>query len=147
MLHLKNMELPSVPITLDIERHLRLDINAMALFQETTGKDLLSVFPQPKLGPDGKPLPLEQQPPVTTVDWPGIRAAVWAGLHWEDRELTQEDAGILMSLAPIDEIMQRLAASIEMCMPRSRGKEGKRPLERTTHLTQDPPGGGSSSSG
>lgn len=148
-LHLKSMELPSVPMQLDIVRHLRLDINAMRKFQELTGKDIMKVFPLPAKGPDGKVLPPEQQPPIN-IDWNGLCAAVWAALVWEDPTLTLDEVGTLMTIAPLEDFTAKLLESFNVAMPHIKRAEGKEadPLGKrmTEHLTQAPPGGDSSSS-
>ena len=115
VLHLDVKDLPSVSITLDIERHMRIDINAMALFQRTTGKDLISTLPKPKRGENGELLPADQQNDVP-IDWSDLLTTFWVSLQWEDTSLTVEEAGILMSLAPIDEIVKKLMESIDVGM-------------------------------
>ncbi|MCE5255159.1 MAG: hypothetical protein LLG45_13315 [Actinomycetia bacterium] len=152
VLHLKEMELPSVAIELDITRHLRMDINAMRRFEERTGKDIMSAFPQPARDADGKILPPEQQPAVK-MDLNALTTALWACLVYEDPTLTLDEAGILLTLAPPQDITRKMIESLYVCMPHMMGKGGKEakedkdPLARPTHLTLDPPGGGSSSTG
>lgn len=149
-LHLKNMELPSVPLMLDIERRFRMDLNAMRRFQEATGKDILEVFPQPARDADGNVLPPERQPPIK-LDMDALCSAVWACLVWEDPTLTADEAGILMTLAPLETITKAMLDSFYVAMPHLRQdgrKEASDPLEQkrtTIPLAQAPPGGGSPS--
>lgn len=149
-LHLKNMQLPSVPMVLDIERHFRMDLNAMRRFQAETGKDLMEVFPQPAKDEKGEVLPPEEQPPIK-IDTNALCAAVWACLVWEDPTLTLDEVGILMTMAPMETITKAMLDSFYVAMPHLRQdsrKGASDPLEQkrtTIPLAQAPPGGGSPS--
>lgn len=85
------------PITLDKLRNLRLDLNAMALFEEATGK---SVF---KIGSD-----------MSARD---LRALLWACLRYEDKNLTLESVGGMVTPQNLAEINTRLVAAFTAAMP------------------------------
>lgn len=68
----------SVPITLDKERQLRFDLNALADADEVAGKSISEFLAGDRVGLSA------------------IRALLWAGLKGEDRRLTVEQAGQLM---------------------------------------------------
>jgi len=141
------MQLPSVPMVLDIERHFRMDLNAMRRFQAETGKDLMEVFPQHAKDEKGEVLPPEQQPPIK-IDTNALCAAVWACLVWEDPTLTLDEVGILMTMAPMEEFSRAMLDSFFIAMPhikRDEKKGASDPLgqKMTTHLAQALPGGDS----
>lgn len=68
----------SVPITLDKERNLLLDFNAIADAGEVSGKAVMEFI-------TGE-----------SVSFPGMRALVWAGLKHEDPKLTLKAVGELI---------------------------------------------------
>jgi len=95
-----------VTIMLDKERHLLLDINAMVKFEEITGKRL---FVEGEL----------KAKDLTAADF---RALIWVMLIHEDKDFTLEQAG---SLITIDNMPQLVSALEELG---GKGKDGTRPL-------------------
>ncbi len=80
-----------VTIQLDRERHLQFDLNAMATFEELTGKSLF------KGGSSGD---------MTAKD---CRALLYAGLKHEDKDLTLEQVGAMITLDNMPDIAEVLA--------------------------------------
>lgn len=68
----------SVSITLDKERHLRVDINAITDALEVSEKAVSDFVTN------------------RSVTLPAVRALLWAGSKWEDRRLTLQQVGDLM---------------------------------------------------
>ncbi|AMU86679.1 hypothetical protein [Dehalococcoides mccartyi] len=87
----------NIPITLDKVRNLRLDLNAMVLFEEATGK---SVF---KIGAD-----------MSARD---IRALLWACLRHEDKNLTVEAVGQMVTPENIPDLSAQLIEAFNTAMP------------------------------
>ena len=72
------MPMKTVPIELDKPRRLRFDVNALADAEQSLGMGL------------GKILGEE-------ASFWLIRTLLWAGLKWEDRRLTPEKAGAILT--------------------------------------------------
>ena len=102
---------PEVPITLDKLRHLRLDINAMATFEELTGLNLLKPSVQKQLGKD--------------MNITQFRALLYACLIHEDKTLTLEQVGSLISIANMKEVAAGIAQAQQLAVG---GKEDTHPL-------------------
>lgn len=103
----KNIERPSAPtfeITLDKVRHLKFDFNALALAEKETGKNLLKG---------------EAWVDMNAGD---IRAFLWAGLLWEDPQLTLETVGSLIHPGNAGEVGKDLQAAFEKSFPKTAGK-------------------------
>jgi hypothetical protein len=81
-------------ITLDKERHLKLDLNAMVKFEEVTGK---SLFNQNALSE------------LSSID---MRALLWAGLAHEDPTLTLTDVGALITLENMDIVAKAITEAL-----------------------------------
>ena len=107
---------PEVKITLDKERTLRFDLNAMVEFEEVTGKSLLSgKFKSGKMTPRD------------------LRVMLWACLMHEDESLTEKQVGSWVTVHNMKEISDKLNEAFEVAMPESEAKEeaplvGKPPL-------------------
>ena len=106
---------PEVPITLDKERHLLMDLNAMVSFEDATGKNIMQ-----GIDPDS----------MTAKDF---RALLWACLLHEDEALKIEDVGKMIHAGNMDELSVKIAQAWEVASPE--GKGDSRPLVET------PPGG------
>lgn len=100
-----NKAKPGVKISLDRERTLRFDLNAMVTFEETTGKSLSE-----GLFRDGK---------VSSKD---LRAMLWACLVHEDDALTEKQVGSWISMSNIVEIASKLNEAFMVAMPESADK-------------------------
>lgn len=85
-----------VTINLDKERHLRFNLNALILVEELTGSKLSELADQK----DGLSLKF-------------LRALLYAGLKWEDKDLTEEEVGELVDLNNMEEINEKIGESIE----------------------------------
>jgi hypothetical protein len=77
-----------VTITLDRERTLRYDLNAMCTVEELTGESLTDLMRKPTIK--------------------NIRAVIWAGLIHEDPAITQTDVGGWIELAELQHIIQQI---------------------------------------
>jgi hypothetical protein len=88
-----------VAIKLDKERHLRLTLNGMVKFRQTTGKDLLKGFDMDEMSADD------------------IRALLWACLVWEDKDLTLEDVGDMIDMHNMPAVIKALTGSIFASFP------------------------------
>ena len=107
---------PLVPIMLDKKRHLKLDLNAMAAFQDVTGINLFQGFDAEKMGPKE------------------LRALLWSCLIHEDKELTLEAVGSWITTDNIAELADIIGEAFTAAMPEkeddssSGGGEAKNPL-------------------
>ena len=93
-----NQAKPEVKITLDRERTMRFDMNAMVDFEAVSGKNVLKMNWQ-------------------TMNITDIRSLLWACLHGEDKSLTLEGAGSILSLATLDELTAKLQEAINIAIP------------------------------
>ena len=99
-----NQAKPEVKITLDRERTMRFDMNAMVVFEAVSGKNVLKMNWQ-------------------SMNITDIRALLWACLHGEDKALTLETAGSILSLATLDELTAKLQEVINSSMPVKKADE------------------------
>lgn len=113
----KNKANPGVKITLDKERTLKLDLNAMAAFEEATGKSLM----------DGS----FQSSNMSIRD---VRAMLWACLIHEDDALTEKQVGSWVNMSNMLEVASKLNEAFEVAVPEGKGGE-------TGPLAEAPPGG------
>ena len=77
------------PIKLDRERHLRFDLNALELIEDITGKPITEI---------GENVSLKV-----------LKAMIYGGLKWEDKELTPIQVGEMISLDNIKEVSQAIS--------------------------------------
>jgi len=94
---------PEIPITLDKERHLLMDLNAMVAFEDATGKNIMQ-----GLDPDS----------MTAKDF---RALLWACLLHEDESLKIEDVGKMIHAGNMNELSEKIAQAWEVASPEARG--------------------------
>lgn len=94
-----NKTKPIVAITLDKERHLLMNLNAMVAFEEETGKNIMQ-----GLAPDS----------LTAKDF---RALLWACLLHEDPELKVEDVGGMIHAGNMAELAEKIAEAWEVASP------------------------------
>jgi len=99
---------PGIPIKLDKERHLLMDLNAMVAFEEATGKNIMQ-------GIDEKSM--------TAKDF---RALLWSCLLHEDESLKLDDVGKMIHAGNMGELSQKIAKAWEVAIPESEGES--RPL-------------------
>ena len=91
----------AVPITLDHERHLRFDFNALADLEQALGYSLAAM------------------PAIDALGIRAVRAFVWAGLSHEDPKLTPRDAGDLLQTyldagGSFDELGAKLTEALQL---------------------------------
>jgi len=93
-------------ITLDKERHLKYDLNAMIVFEELTGKDIIELFDgafkKIKAAKEGKAV---KGKIFSLAD---TRALLYAGLKHEDPALTQEKVGEMIDLYGIKPLSESI---------------------------------------
>ena len=77
-----------VTITLDKERSLRYDLNAMCTVEELTGESLTDLMRKPTIK--------------------NIRAVIWAGLIHEDSAITQDDVGGMIELSELQHVIGQI---------------------------------------
>ena len=100
------MLIESVPIILDKERHLKLTLGAMVKFKQVTGKDLLKGF--------------------DTLGSEEVQALLWACLVHEDKTLTLDQVGDMVSLSNIPAIAEAIARAWSTAIPEA-GQTGNPP--------------------
>lgn len=84
----------SVPIVLDKERQLRLDINALADADEVAGKAVNEFLSGERVGLSA------------------LRALLWAGLKGDDPRLTLTQAGALIDTDRLPELISAIREAI-----------------------------------
>jgi len=101
-MNLADVKAKSVPITLQDgkERHLRFTLNALALLEE-------------KYGSVDKAFE-EVQKSNSVL---GLRYILWAGLSWEDEELTEHDVGNLIDIGYMNDMIEKLGVALDDSMP------------------------------
>jgi len=92
----------TVPITLQDgkERHLRFTLNALAELEEKYGS-IEEAFER-----------VEKNSSVIA-----LRFILWAGLIWEDPDLTEREVGDLIDLAYMQEMIDKLGSALDNDMP------------------------------
>ena len=98
-----NPAAPVVEIELDRVRHMRLDFNALADFEDATGK---SAF-------DAKTF--------STLRGADLRALLWASMVHEDPTLSMEQVGAMIHFGNIEYVTERVGALMGGAMPKSDG--------------------------
>jgi hypothetical protein len=89
---------PSVPVMLDRERRLKLDINALVAFEDQSGKSVMN---------DG----------LANLTVRDIRALLWAALQHEDADLTVEQVGAWVHLGNLGVITEKLNMLVSLALP------------------------------
>ena len=92
-------------IKLDKERKLCFDLNAMAEFEEVTGKSIFQTLEQ-----------------MTAKD---LRALLWACLIDEDPTLTIKDVGRMVTPDKIEEINKSISEAVKQAMPEPSSEPGE----------------------
>jgi len=107
---MQNKARPGVKIVLDRARTLKLDLNAMAAFEEATGKNLFGgAF---------------ENGAMSATE---LRAMLWACLLHEDETLTLRQVGAWITADNMLEIKGELDKAFEIAVPESEG-DGAAPL-------------------
>ena len=102
-----------VAIKLDKERHLRLTLNGMVKFRQTTGKDLLKGFDMDDMSADD------------------IRALLWACLIWEDENLSLDDVGNMIDMRNLPGVIKALTGAIFAAFPDPEETSDPNPANRS----------------
>lgn len=102
----QNKVKPEVQITLDKERTLKFDLNAMVTFEEATGKSLMKgQLKSEDMGPRD------------------VRVLLWACLLHEDETLTERQVGSWITVDNLMAVVEKLNEAFEVAMPESEGKQ------------------------
>jgi hypothetical protein len=96
-------------------RVMKFDLNAMAEYEELTGKNILSRFNTKNMGARE------------------LRALLFACLSGDDETLTLKDVGSWVTPATMNEISSALTDAFSASVPESEGKKG-RPLPKMPPL-------------
>jgi len=111
---------PEVAISLDKERHLRFDVNAMVTFEELTGLNLLNPAVQKNLAGD-----------MTVAQF---RAFLYSCLIHEDEKLTLKQVGSFITRENMQEIAARLSEAQKLATT------GDKEAKETAPLAESPTG-------
>ena len=103
---------PRIKVTLDKPRIIMFDLNALAAFEETTGRSVLNG------------LSLEG---LAVKD---LRALFWAGLLHEDPDLTLQQVGAIVHPGNLMYIFKQINIAMGLAMPDAKEGDGdaSRPL-------------------
>ena len=107
-----NKAIPEIKLQLDKERILRLDLNAMEAFEETTGVSLINPECEDPKDP-GSPMKLDK----LLLSAKGIKTMLWACLLHEDPALTLAEAGKLVHMGNLRTIDRAIQAAWQVAMP------------------------------
>ena len=101
-MNVKDIKSKSVPLVLmdGKERHLRFTLNALAELEDKYGS-VEAAFNK-----------VEQENSVAA-----LRFVLWAGLSWEDDELTERTVGDLIDLNYMQEMIEKLGNALDGDMP------------------------------
>lgn len=94
-----NVRIKAVPITLDKERHIKFDLNALIELENRFG-DVNDAFKA-----------------MESNSMKGIRTLLWAGLLHEDENLTEKQVGGLIDIVNISGIANLLTEAINDALP------------------------------
>lgn len=104
---------PSVPLELGGKlRHLKLDLNAMASFEEVTGQSLFGASISD----------------ISNMGARALRALIWSCLLHEEPDLTVETVGGWVDINNLADIAMQLNTAIAEAMPEAEGVTDKDPL-------------------
>jgi hypothetical protein len=99
------MSKPFIMVDLDRPRRLRFDANALVAVEEVLGRPLQEIIP-PDEGRASR-----------QVGFREMRALLWAGLLHEDPQLTLQQAGELLDLKQMNDIMAKVNEAITAAFP------------------------------
>lgn len=100
------------PITLDKERHLRLDLNAFCVLEDAYG-DTFAILEGAERG-----------------SLKALRAIVWAGLAYEDEALTENEVGKMINPGNLAEVSQTIQEVIAYYLPDPKNSPSLAPATR-----------------
>lgn len=104
----ENKAKPEIKITLDKERTLSFDLNAMVRFEQQTGKNILKTKT------------------FNELNATDLRVLLWACLKGEDLELKQDQVGSMIHYGNFVYIEEKLSELWDISMPEK--AEGSSPL-------------------
>jgi hypothetical protein len=115
---------PTATITLDKERTLRMDLNALSDFESMTGKSFMSG------GLDFENLALAD-----------IRALLWACLVQDDESLTLRDVGAMLHVGNLEPVTSAITKLVTDAMPEPEEGSEPAPLPETSPSSAGSNGG------
>ena len=92
-----------VPVELDKKRNLRYDFNALIEIEEMTGKSINIVLGSLGSGDDAR--------------LSDVRLLIYAGLKWEDPDLTVEETGAIIGLHDITSLTAAISNALKESAP------------------------------
>ncbi len=105
---------PVVTIMLDKERHLRFDLNAMAAFEEATGKNIFEEEVVKKI--------------INKTSPRDLRALLWSMILHEDEALTIKQVGAWVNINNVREATLKAVEAWASAMPKAERDKDKVPL-------------------
>lgn len=87
------MQKKIVPIELDKVRHLYFNLNSLELIENLTGKSISEIG--------------------ESMDFKTLKILVYAGLQWEDKELTLDMVGDIIGFKEIEGVSQAIGEALE----------------------------------
>ncbi len=116
--------------------HLVFDMNAMCAMEDRYGSlesamDAITGTGTEEKGPDEKPKPekdLNGKPKPEKV-MKDIRFMLWAALQHDNEKLTEYEAGRLITLSNMNQVMDALNAAMQVSVPEADEKNVKNPQE------------------
>lgn len=82
-----------VKVDLDRERHLKFNLNSLEIIENLTGQSI------DKIG--------------TTVDMKTLKIMIYAGLVWEDKNLTVDEVGDMIGFEDIEPVSKALGEAFQ----------------------------------
>lgn len=124
-MNVKDVKSKSVPLILmdGKERHLRFTLNALAELEDKYGS-VEAAFNK-----------VEQDNSVAA-----LRFVLWAGLSWEDDELTERTVGNLIDLNYMQEMIEKLGKALDSDMPvdpQAKALAARAAAEQTGNVTKE----------
>ena len=124
-MNVKDVKSKSVPLILmdGKERHLRFTLNALAELEDKYGS-VEAAFNK-----------VEQDNSVAA-----LRFVLWAGLSWEDDELTERTVGNLIDLNYMHEMIEKLGKALDSDMPvdpQAKALAARAAAEQTGNVTKE----------
>jgi hypothetical protein len=146
---------PLIPIQLDKERHLRLDLNAIIEIERETGDtidDAFNIFlPVPKLAEDATPKQRAEAAKAIKERrlklFPYCRLFLWAMMLHEDPKLTLAQVGGMIDMNSLINLRSAVVSAINAGMPEAEvtdaadSGEPKNDESRSTGPDSGPSGG------
>lgn len=110
------MSVPFVTVELDKVRRLRYTNNNLILFEQMSGKSIMSIMPQTDA--TGRVI---KEAEISLTD---ARTLLYCGLKWEDRGLTLEKCGDLFDEFGLAFIMQKIGEALNAAFARETENQG-----------------------